>query len=262
MEMRRYLTLGGCLLAAMLLSSCDLDGRDNRVSQDFHYSYELQPGAHLDLTNTNGSVEVSGWDRNSIDVSGTKYAPDQSGLEHIQVKVDARSDMAKVTTELPRGDWFHGSYGVHYRIHVPLHIQLERLQTTNGQISVENLEGGGKVNSTNGKLLLTHLTGDYRVTTTNGAIEWEECSGDERAETTNGSVRGRLKNGSIQARIYEWQCGPALSNRATESQSACHTTNGSVTLALAQYTAIRSRQKRRMGPSICVYLGNQCTAKR
>lgn len=236
MEMRRYLTLGGCLLAAMLLSSCDLDGRDNRVSQDFHYSYELQPGAHLDLTNTNGSVEVSGWDRNSIDVSGTKYAPDQSGLEHIQVKVDARSDMAKVTTELPRGDWFHGSYGVHYRIHVPLRIQLDRLQTTNGQISVENLEGGGKVNSTNGKLLLTHLTGDYRVTTTNGSIEWEECSGDERAETTNGSVRGRLKSGSIEAESTNGSVDLLVEQPSDRKPIRVSTTNGSVTLALAQYS--------------------------
>ena len=135
MKIKRYLTLGSFVISAMLLSGCHLEGRDNRVSQDFHYSYELQPGGHLDLTNTNGSVEVSGWDRNSIDVSGTKYAPDQSGLEHVQVRVDAHGDTARVTTQLPQGDWFHGNYGVNYRIHVPKRIMLDRLETTNGGIS-------------------------------------------------------------------------------------------------------------------------------
>jgi hypothetical protein len=234
--MGRYLTLSSCVLAALLLTGCDMDGRDNRVTQDFHYSYELQPGGHLDLTNTNGSVEVTGWDRNSIEVSGTKYASDQGALDHVQVKVDAHGDSARISTELPKGDWWHGGgYGVHYRIHVPRRIKLDRLETTNGQISAENLEGGGRVSSTNGKLSLTHLTGDYRATTTNGGIEWEECSGDETAETTNGAVRAHHKAGSMQAESTNGSIDLTLEQPTERKPIRVSTTNGSVTLAVAQY---------------------------
>ncbi len=235
--MKRHLTLGGSALAMVLLAGCDLDGRDNQVTQDFHYSYDLQQGGHLDLTNTNGSVEVTGWDRNSIDVSGTKYAPDQDGLDRVKVKVDAQGDTARISTELPKGDgWhMHGNYGVRYRIHVPRKIRLDRVETTNGSITAENLEGGGKVNSTNGKLSLTRLNGDYSVTTTNGSIELEECNGNDRAETTNGAVRGRQKAGSMDAESTNGSIDLVLEEPSDRKPIRVSTTNGSVTLALAQY---------------------------
>lgn len=233
--MGRYLTLSCCTIAALLLTGCDLDGSDNRVTQEFHNAYDLQPGGSLDLTNTNGSVEVTGWDRSSVDVSGTKYAPDQEGLKHVQVKVDAQGDSVRISTEIPKGEWWHGGYGVHYRIRVPRHIKLERVETTNGQISAENLEGGGRVSSTNGKLSLVHLTGDYTVTTTNGGIDWQECSGDESAETTNGAVRGHQKNGSLQARSTNGSIDLTLEQPSDRKPIRVSTTNGSVTLALAEY---------------------------
>ena len=84
-----YVALGGAVceseilvvsLAAGLLglAGCDIDdldiGGSERSSQDFHYSYPMQPGGRLSVENFNGSVEISGWDQDTVDISGTKYA--------------------------------------------------------------------------------------------------------------------------------------------------------------------------------------------
>ena len=135
--MGRALAVVGSVFGLALLCGCDANGGFGQVTEDFHYSYPLQPGGHLDLTNTNGSIEISGWDRDSIDVSGTKYASEQSALNDMKVSVSASGDHATIATDMPKTYW-HGSRGVRFHVRVPRKIRLERAETTNG---VRN--GGG-----------------------------------------------------------------------------------------------------------------------
>jgi len=228
------LVVSASVAAVVWLGGCgDMNGF-NQAREDFHYSYPLQPGGSLDLTNTNGSVEITGWDRESIDVSGTKYAPEQSGLSAIQVKVNATGNNATVSTEIPQRS-LHGSYGARYRIRVPRKIRLARAETTNGSIEVEDLEGGGRLRSTNGKLSLARLIGDYDLETTNGSISLDDCSGLANAETTNGSVRGRMKQGSVIARSTNGPIDLTFDRPVESKPIRVTTTNGSVTLALAEF---------------------------
>jgi hypothetical protein len=242
----RMLAVSTSVAAVLWLGGCaDMNGFD-QAREDFHYSYPLQPGGNFDLTNTNGSVEITGWDRESIDVSGTKYAPEQSDLAAIQVKVNATGNNASVTTEIPQRSW-HGSYGVRYRIRVPKKIRLGRAETTNGAVTVEDLEGGGRLRSTNGKLSLSRLVGDYDLETTNGSINLEDCSGVQNAETTNGSVRGRIKQGSITARSTNGAIDLTFDRPMESKPIRVTTTNGSVTLALAEFHNNSVRAKTRNG---------------
>jgi DUF4097 and DUF4098 domain-containing protein YvlB len=232
--MARILTTTGFLTAVLLLSSCNPMAGSDQATEDFHLSYTLQPGGQLDLTNTNGSVEITGWDRPFIDVSGTKYGPDPNRLKDIKVNVNASGKNATITTDIPRGDW-HGSYGVRYHIHVPRNITLHQIETTNGAVTAEDLSGGGHIRSTNGKLALTYLVGDYRAETTNGAIEIENCSGLQRIDTTNGSIRGRLKEGAIEARSTNGALEMTVDNPRENKPIRMTTTNGSLTLGLAEF---------------------------
>jgi len=232
--MARTLALTSLLTAVIALGGCSPVAGFEEATEDFHFSYPLQPGGQLSLRNTNGSVEITGWDRNSIDVSGTKYGPDQNRLKDIKVNVNASGKDANITTDIPRGDW-HGSYGVRYRIHVPRNIALNQIETTNGSITAEDLSGGGHVKSTNGKLALARLTGDYRVETTNGAIELENCSGLQKADTTNGGVRGHLKEGAIEVNSTNGTVDITLDNPRESRPIRLTTTNGSLNLALAEF---------------------------
>src|SRR5437016_431289 len=115
--------------AAVLLSSCVDLGDFDRVKEDFHYSYPLQPGGRLELENRNGSIEIVGWDRSTIDVSGTKFASNPDRLRQIKINVNVSGTNASVATEWPRDSW-HGSYGAKYIIRLPRQTTLERTQTT------------------------------------------------------------------------------------------------------------------------------------
>ncbi len=229
----RHSWIGIGLVGGVLLSSCGDLGDFDRAKEDFHYSYPLQPGGRLDLRNRNGSIEIAGWDRNSIDVSGTKFASNAERLKQIKINVSVGGNDASVETEAPNASWF-GSYGAKYLIRVPRQTALGRTQTTNGGVSVEDLEGGGRVNSTNGRISFARDTGDYQAETTNGAVEYEQCSGSERAKTTNGSIRGRLKTGVIEAESTNGSIDFTLLQPPDNRPIRLSTTNGGVVLAIAE----------------------------
>ncbi len=231
--MRQY-WLGVSLAAAMFVSGCGAMGGFDNAKQEFHYSYPLAAGGDLHLDNSNGSVQISGWDRNTIDISGTKYAPDTEGLSDVQVKASVQGSSAIIETVAPRNP-FHGSYGVAYVIHVPRKTVLQHLQTSNGSVSVEDLEGGGKVTSTNGRIAMNHATGDYNVQTTNGAISLDQCSGVFRAESSNGAIKGTLAAGSISASTTNGSVDFTVDKPEDGQKMRASSTNGSIVLALAQF---------------------------
>ena len=236
--MRKTLLSSLLPLVGLLLSSCGPLPGSEGVTEDFHSSYNMSPGGRLRLSNRNGSLEVTGWDRNTVDVSGTKYAPEREALRDVKVEINQSGDTLDVRTRTPErgGGWWHGGgYGVRYRIHVPRRFLLDRVETTNGAITVEDLEGGGYVKSTNGKLSFVRTSGDYHLETTNGAIELEDCAGVERAETTNGSVRARLKNGTLEARSTNGGIDVRVSKPQDGKSIRLSTTNGGVNLAMEEF---------------------------
>jgi len=72
-----------CLgLGFFVLAGCedfDIGGSSDRYREDFHFSYPLSAGGSLMVENSNGSVEIVGWDKNTIDIDGTKYASSKRG---------------------------------------------------------------------------------------------------------------------------------------------------------------------------------------
>ncbi|HEX4232461.1 MAG TPA: DUF4097 family beta strand repeat-containing protein [Bryobacteraceae bacterium] len=232
--MANLLTL--LLVPALLTTSCVDMGAFDQVKEDFHYSYPFPAGGRLDFSNRNGSAQIAGWDRNEIDVSGTKSANDRADLTQIKINVDVHGSAASVSAEFPQGG-FGRSYGAQFVIRVPRRTVLGQAQTTNGSISAEDLEGGGRLSSTNGRILLARDAGDYDGYTSNATIEFEECSGNLTAVTTNGAVRGRLKSGGADVRSTNGSIDVTLLNPPNGGSVRASTTNGSVTLALAGYHA-------------------------
>lgn len=222
------------VVLAPLLSfyGCDDFNGFGRVQQDFHYSYDMKPGGHLDVENRNGSISIIGWDRDTIDVAGTKYAPDEAALKEVRIKVDVNGSSASITTESP-GEW--GNYGASYTIHLPRNTAVSRAKSTNGSLSAEDLNAGGSLATTNGRVNLRRDAGNFEIRSTNGAIEFEDCSGLERAETTNGAVRGSIQQGAFDVHTVNGAVELTLAKPAPDQELRASTTNGPLRLELDQF---------------------------
>src|SRR5271165_1622912 len=224
------LAAGTCCLAG-----CGDLGQFDRYREDFHFSQAFQPSGRLEVENFNGSVDVASWDRNTIDVSGTKYAPSKEQMDRIKIDFHVDGGVAYVKVERTDSMSWGGGYGAKFLIRVPKATTLTRVKSTNGGITVEDIDGPGTVVSTNGRILVSRVNGSYELETTNGGIEIDQCQGAIRAHTTNGAVRGQLSAGSIDAHTSNGAIDVTLRKTKRGDPLRAETTNGSVTMALGEF---------------------------
>jgi len=234
--MNRWIT--GCLLLTLpCVSACHGGwgialGNIDRAREDFHYTAQLNPGGRLEVETRNGSVEVVAWDRDRVEVSGTKYADSRERLRQVQVAMDSSPNRLRIHTQGP--DTFNGHYGAKYVIHVPTRTVVDTIETSNGAVHLEGLEGKARVRTSNGAIRVSRLEGDLDAHTSNGRIEITGLKGAAMIRTSNGSVqmdevRGALdvatSNGSVKARVADPEAHKPI---------RVETSNGSVELAFDQ----------------------------
>src|SRR5690348_4604674 len=103
MTMRAKLLVPALAAALACLCGCDFEdfGGFNRVSRDFHYNYPLKTGGRVELETFNGSVEISSWDQNTVDISGTKTGPSEEAVDLLKVSVENTPDSVSVRVARP-----------------------------------------------------------------------------------------------------------------------------------------------------------------
>jgi hypothetical protein len=243
-----------CLpLMAIFLAGCeDFDlgsvGGSGRYREDFHFSYPLSTGGSLRVDNFNGSVEISGWDKNTVDIDGTKYANTEYRLREMKVEITPSPNSVNIRTVPPIDR--HGNSGARYTIHVPKHTLLEGIVSSNGSIRVDMIEGNAHLRTSNGSVHANGLLGPLEVQTSNGSIDVSDITGDTTLHSSNGAIRAEVRkgrfgattsNGSITAHLKEADSNPVrlqssnghieLTMDATREVHAS-TSNSSITVRL------------------------------
>lgn len=226
------------VLAAVTLAGCEIDpsewaGDSNRYREDFSYSYKLASGGRLSLESFNGSAEILGWDKDTVEVTGTKYASRREVME--QIKIDATSEPSYLRVRAIRPVERNCNCGAKFILRVPKRIVIERVETSNGSLRAENIDGPARMKSSNGSVRLWGVNGEVEATTSNGSIEVSKFSGVATLKTSNGRIRadgirgsfsGDTSNGSIDVTIEELESGRTLN---------LDTSNGSVTLTVRKF---------------------------
>jgi DUF4097 and DUF4098 domain-containing protein YvlB len=188
-------------LAATLLglAACDIEdlGGFERYHKDFHYSYPLKNGGRLAVETFNGSVEISGWDQDTVDISGTKYSRSQEEADSLKIEIDNSPDLVSIRVVRPsmrRGNW-----GAKFVIKVPRKAVLDRIITSNGAIRTMDGAGPARLKSSNGQIHVQAFHGNLDAQTSNDSIELLDVEGDVKAHSSNGHIRLDGLRGSLDA---------------------------------------------------------------
>ena len=189
-------------LLTIFLAGCDeidLDhmGGSDRYREDFHFSYPLTTGGTLRVENFNGSVEISSWDKNTVEIDGTKYANTEYRLKEMKIDIVPSSNSVAIRT-IPPIDR-RGNAGARYMIHVPKKTELAGITSSNGSIRVDGVEGNSHLRTSNGAVHATNLLGPLDVQTSNGSIEVTDVTGDTTLHSSNGSIRADVRKGRFSA---------------------------------------------------------------
>ncbi|HVF44650.1 MAG TPA: DUF4097 family beta strand repeat-containing protein [Pyrinomonadaceae bacterium] len=166
-------------LAALALTAAD-SGRAQssrpELTEEFHQTYPLSAAGRVSLSNINGSVRISAWDRNEVRVDAVKRAATQERLREAEIQVSASSGAIEIETEYPEYRWRDGERhenpaSVEYTLTVPRGARVEEVSLVNGGLSLEGLSGPVHASSVNGKVTARGLTGPVNLSVVNGRLE-------------------------------------------------------------------------------------------
>jgi hypothetical protein len=238
--------LGAALLA---MTGCEFEdfGNLQRYRQDFHYSYPLKATGAVSVESFNGSIEITGWDQNTVDISGEKYGPTQDAADSLKIDITNTADSVSIRAVRPSER--RNNTGARFVVKVPRAALLDRITTSNGAIRTLDGTGPARLRTSNGQIRVQDLKGNLDAQTSNGSVEIASIDGDARLNTSNGHIRSEAlhgsldantSNGSIDARIAEGNRPVRLdtsNGRVEVTLPASHksdvhvsTSNGSITV--------------------------------
>jgi DUF4097 and DUF4098 domain-containing protein YvlB len=171
--------------------------KKGEFTEEFHQTYPLAAGGRVDLDNINGSVHITGWDRNEVKVDAVKYARSEQRLDEAKIRINAGADYIAIHTEYPDheltfndGDWDNPA-SVEYTLTVPRNARLNDIKLINGSLDVQDVAGEVRASCINGRLTARGLGGRAKLSTVNNRVEAQfDRLGNSPVElsSVNGSV--------------------------------------------------------------------------
>jgi hypothetical protein len=203
--MKRLLSAGVLVSAALSLSGCVHGDWSQNARASVSETRELARDGRFSLDNTNGRIEVTGWDKDEVSIEATKRAANERALEQMRIEIDGDRDHVRVRTRYPRPRWFGGSGRVDYLVRVPREARVE-VENVNGRVEIRGVAAAVEASTVNGSVEIHDATGAVDASAVNGAVEASltrlDPEGRSKLRTTNGSVRLTLPrdaNAEIEA---------------------------------------------------------------
>ena len=203
----------------------------------------------LMVANINGSIKVTGYDGDKVrlEVTRTIYAKTAERLEkgkaQIRLGIIDRADTIILYTDgicsrfgrtsKKEGDWTHRTgwgyqwidrdddckelcdYSFDYVIKVPRSVNLLVSTVNQGDVEVENLNGGIVANNVNGSITLSNISREASASTINGNVDITYTKNPEKAcrfYTLNGDINAWFQKGLSANMSFESFNGELFSN--------------------------------------------------
>lgn len=161
------------LLPLILLASLLTSAAGAKVTETIRQTHPLAADGVVSLTNVNGSICISAWNRDEVAIKAVKKAPDAAALARIHVTIDARPQRLVITTTHEK----HGLFGhetkgeVDYTLQVPVGATLRKIDSVNSGVTVIGVHGAVVVHLVNGGIRVEDLTGSADLHSVNGGVQ-------------------------------------------------------------------------------------------
>ena len=199
--------LAALLLAALLLPQAAGAGRAQSgedalltATEEFHQTYPLAAGGRVSVSNINGRVKITGWDRDEVKVDAVKRARTPEALREARIRVEAGAASVHVETEYDGRHWERGdgdrrtyhAARVDYTLTVPRGARVQDVSVVNGPLDIENLTGPVEASSVNGGVTARGLSGRVDLSVVNGQLEaaLDQLGGENNVSLS--AVNGQL----------------------------------------------------------------------
>lgn len=168
------------------------------------------------VSNISGSVEIRGWERNEVQVSGTLGA----GAEELEFERDGNE--ISIAVKIPRRARNVGRSDL--VISVPKRSSLE-VETVSAWITVEKIQGAVELMSVSGDITVEDRPAALELSSVSGRVKAEHISGSSEISAVSGSVELFDGEGSVELSSVS---GDIVVHGGTLDRLEAATTSGSI----------------------------------
>lgn len=151
------------------------EGMDFAEREEIRRSYQLDPGAKVEITGINGRIDVETADTKTAEVLIIRSAKKKEDLQFRQINIEHQPDQLRIRVEDDRKSiWSALSSSTEGRQRVMLKIPRKvdfEIRGLNGPLTVGEIEGPVQVNGNNGQVKIGQLSGNASFRGINGHIE-------------------------------------------------------------------------------------------
>lgn len=156
--------------------------------EEFNKVVPLSAKGTFSLDNVNGTVTVTTWAEGKVEIKALKStSKDAKNLAKVKIEVESTPDSVTVKTVYPEHE--NTGVSVTYDVKVPEGVNLDKVSTVNGKLSITGPFGKVTAETVNGNVFAEKASGTLSFSTTNGDIEALSIKGNIKAETVNGSIK-------------------------------------------------------------------------
>ncbi|NJE09132.1 hypothetical protein E3E31_11470 [Thermococcus sp. M39] len=151
--------------------------------------YEITDGLKLIISNVNGLIKINGYEGDTIKMKAEKkwglLAPEP------KIKVKKEGNILKIEAKYKKTFGISlGGSSVNFDILVPKTVEVEKVGSVNGKISISDVSGVIKIGNVNGSIELENVEVS-KVGNVNGSIKalLRAVRNDVKISTVNGSIK-------------------------------------------------------------------------
>jgi len=170
-------------------------------AQDFQKTYRIGAGGQIRIGNVSGDVIVTGYDGDSIVVTGTKKGRDRDMIE-----IEDRSGTANVDVGVRYPKHCNCDASIRFEVQVPRSVKydFDHIASVSGDVRVTGVTGRLNASAVSGDVHITDVSGSVSASAVSGDVQVEinrlDGSDDMKFNTVSGDVSVTLP-GSLDADV-------------------------------------------------------------
>lgn len=164
-------------------------------TKSYSETYDFAKNGNINLGNINGSIEVTGWDKDEIELNYTVRADSADDLENVKVEVKHSKQDLDIEVDISSGgfmNWGGSSGEVSFELKVPRGVSINSIESVNGSINISGVSGEIRAETVNGKIVIENIANDVKFGTVNGNVKIyvDKLSSSSRlkGDTVNGDI--------------------------------------------------------------------------
>jgi hypothetical protein len=171
------LSAAACVIAVVDRST---EGQSWPIQGEYHRTLDSESGGAVILENTDGDIEISGWEEEKVDITASRRRdlPASGGVYFLgkrfsppNIRIERTGESVTIKTEEEKDR--KGGNIVHYVLKVPRSVRLDRVGNGRGDILISGLYGRAVVEAEEGRVAIEHYSGSLDIRMERGSVEAE-----------------------------------------------------------------------------------------